>query len=503
MKRQVFGPMQFRPYPTPPTGTFVCLAGAEDAHFRSLLLQMKSKCCLLSFYHLRRQLSRGKDSLQRLKDELLQFDYVYMDSGGYTLQQIVKRGKLAGENLKSYINDYYDMAEELRDYVHVFGAVDCIAPEQGFSYDDMDKYVYQAYERGIHIAPTVFAGERRQDVIDSGYLHKFDIVGIGSSTKTNLHLKSMVSMLKKTGIKIHGYAMTKQDEFRYYPFFSVDSLTWFGGQKFGSTYVFKNGRMRTYGLQYKERIRRELHHVIKEHGINEELIAKDKFIPGKPISLNQEIYDEIHKLNLVAWVDLAAFYRKSLRRAYWNQQARVLMDEEGNRIAEAAPISTELQAMDTPEGESQPVYQAVASVPREVGDVLGNAGQPIHRVLPLRCNDCFMADKGCPKYKVNSDCSISFTELFQISARKDAIQESAYHILELQFERIQRAALFEKGAEGTLDHNLSHEISRYFGMLKDLKYLSETTSSIRITATGAAATGAASGGGILSQLLKG
>lgn len=118
--------------------------------------------------------------------------------------------------------------------------------------------------------------------------------------------------------------------------------------------------------------------------------------------------------------------------------------------------------------------------------------------LPLSCDSCFARDKGCPSYQPGAECSLNFDKLFKNIQRVEALKEAAFDIFSLQYERIQRAAHFERTAGGIIDPVLSQEIATFFDMMKTLKINSRDTFSI--TATGKAAEQLAKKEGIFSSL---
>lgn len=498
---QRHGHMIFRPYPTG-VGTTVILCGAEVKIFRRMMIDHGVKACLLSYYYLRDVLAEGKDKIEVIQQDLLNFDYVYVDSGGYTLQQAVDRGDL-NVSLHEYIDEYYGFAEKMRNYVTVFGAVDSVSVAHGFTANDMDDRVHEAYDRGIHVAPTVFPHDDLEGIRRSGYLGKFDLIGLSGGANKESRNKAIrvFGLLKRSGVRVHGYAMTARDDFRYFRFFSVDSLTWLGGMRFGSTYIFNNGRIKTFNLKYKDRIRPQLVAVCKEFGIDFDEVMQDK-------------WRAINQVNLVAWHKLSEHHRMSISRAYWIAEEPMLVNEQGDYMGQedtsellSALSSHSLQApaVDQPgsvmEAEVVPADDDYDDV-RDLTDVSpGATALAVQRTLPMQCDTCYLQDKGCPKAAPGADCSIKFAELFEVSTRNVAIKESAYQVLELQFERVMRGAFIEKANEGVLDSNLSHEITRYFNLLAATKSLQAKTSSLSISASGDAASQAAGQGGILSQLL--
>jgi hypothetical protein len=149
---QVFNGMEFRPYPD--VGQVVLLAGAEGSYFRKLMISMGVKGCLLSYFYLRQKLKQGQENMVDVLEDLKAFDFVFLDSGGFTLQQAVKQSKL-DVTLAAYTEEYYGFCREYRRHFTVLGAVD--AHSDDFSYSDMVSWFLRAPEYKIHVAPTLLA----------------------------------------------------------------------------------------------------------------------------------------------------------------------------------------------------------------------------------------------------------------------------------------------------------------------------------------------------------
>lgn len=121
--------------------------------------------------------------------------------------------------------------------------------------------------------------------------------------------------------------------------------------------------------------------------------------------------------------------------------------------------------------------------------------------LPLKCDSCFAREKGCPSYQQGADCSLNFDRLFKSVNQLDALKEATFNIFQLQYERIQRAAHFERSSGGIIDPILSQEIATFFDMMKTLKV--NPKDSLSFTATGKVAEQIAKKGGIFSSLTDG
>jgi hypothetical protein len=531
--------MEFKPYPS--VGQVVLLAGAEGAYFRKLMISMGVKGCLLSYYYLRTKLRQGQENMSDVLADLEHFDFVFLDSGGYTLQLAVQQNKL-NVSLKDYVKEFYAFAHEYRRYFTVFGAVDAHVEGTDFDFDTMVSTYFEAIDNKIHVAPTVTPELSLQKWIHLNVYKSFDYVAYNRAFQSNKfkgEMRQHLMVAHKNKVRTHGYAMTKQEDFRGFNFSSVDSLTWLGGQKYGTTYVFRAGKMRTFGLDYKSRVRRRLVNVCRKYDIDFKAVMNDE-------------YKEVNKLNLIAWMELDEHQRiVGKRRAYWLKQRGMIMSNDGEIIsnatsaedllAELAAEKDTTQIMQAPEEiptigpEPSMETPRVEVIPRKKSakdslapvsafketnalDVMDELDEmtprssslptkasSLSRALPLQCNTCLISDR-CPKMEANSACRISFAGIFrQHESVEDALPGSANEVLQLQYERVMRASLFERADGGALDQQLSAEISRYFSMLHSLKSLGEKPKdSLTITAGGnaASALAASGGGGMLQGLLQ-
>ena len=218
MRLQTINGMGFRPYPTDSPGTLICLAGSEAKEYINMFIDMRVQSILGSFFYLRRKFKRNKDLIKRLKDEYSCFDYIFMDSGGYTLQQESRRGKLK-VSLKDYIKEYRDFAMEMQGHVTVFGAIDSL--EDKYDFEDYMEHVYDFRDNGIHIAPTVFINTDWKLVKKYKLTGNFDIMGLSGARFSRAMAINQFNRLKKDGVKVHGYAATSQEHFQFFNKFLI------------------------------------------------------------------------------------------------------------------------------------------------------------------------------------------------------------------------------------------------------------------------------------------
>lgn len=110
--------------------------------------------------------------------------------------------------------------------------------------------------------------------------------------------------------------------------------------------------------------------------------------------------------------------------------------------------------------------------------------------IGINCDSCYMSEK-CPLYKANTECGIDW------KTQKPETVEGYYDFLiEIQRERIQRAAVFEKVDGGVPDVGLSGEIDRLAGLVDGKVNINRERFSLNVEASGPSV----GGGGILAKL---
>lgn len=111
--------------------------------------------------------------------------------------------------------------------------------------------------------------------------------------------------------------------------------------------------------------------------------------------------------------------------------------------------------------------------------------------IGINCDSCYMADK-CPLFKRGYACAIDWGT----NKPKNATEFMDF-LINVQYERVRRASVFEKIDGGVPDANLSNEMDRLSGYIASKDSLGQDRLSINVEAKGK------SGGGILASLFGG
>lgn len=113
--------------------------------------------------------------------------------------------------------------------------------------------------------------------------------------------------------------------------------------------------------------------------------------------------------------------------------------------------------------------------------------------IGVNCDSCYMYDK-CPLYKKGYVCGIDWG-----SNKPATPSDFMDFLINTQYERVRRSAVFEKIDGGVPDAGLSNEIDRLHDLVASKTEMGRERLSINVEATGSSLPKAASGG-ILSKL---
>ena len=116
--------------------------------------------------------------------------------------------------------------------------------------------------------------------------------------------------------------------------------------------------------------------------------------------------------------------------------------------------------------------------------------------IGINCDSCYMYDK-CPLYKKGYACGIKWD-----TNKPNTPAEFMDFLINTQYERVRRSAVFEKIDGGVPDVGLSSEIDRLHDLVASKTEMGRERFSLSVEATGAAPQ-SNSGGGILAKLFGG
>ena len=196
-----------------------------------------------------------------------------------------------------YIEAYVKWLREHKEYIYSAANLDIDKIVGERIVDKWNKKYFEPLEKeGIqivyvaHEAPGEATAMRRF----KEYCRRYQYVGINQSQKQ--YAAQIYQMAKQFHCRVHGFAWTELGLVRHYPFFSLDSVTWLGGVRFGTTYDYDGKNFRT--IDYKHKYRRKARRILYEkNGVDY-------------IGVLNEERKAINRMNLLGWMGFRKEYLK-------------------------------------------------------------------------------------------------------------------------------------------------------------------------------------------------
>lgn len=417
-------------------GVKVCFAGCESTQVRGDLYRIGVRNILMSYYYLKGWLRKA--SVQEIAEDLGRFDFLFLDSGGLTLLQLLQEGRKSPLTLNQYAEQYYT---DLEKFGHLFaGCAEVDIDDLGRDY--MEERRNGLQDKGIPMVPVIQPHHPVDFYDDLGWFDRYPYIAVGSALLTDPkhagYMNRLFKISEERGVMLHGRGATTADIVRKSPFYSVDSTSWRSGSRYGITMVFQNGRIRNYDKAKKD-VRKRYKRRFEENGLNWDEIDNDKC-------------REVDLMNALAWRQWADYVKYSASRSYW------LTDEERD-----ASLKLKSEAFNT-EGLIDRQASIERAKARRLATVANaNYDDRAHEIL--HCDTCAMEGR-CPRFQKGQPCGYDVNVKLETHAD---YQKAVSTLIEVEYGRAMTGALFEKLGGGQLDANVSNEFVRLMGMVQQAK----------------------------------
>ena len=111
--------------------------------------------------------------------------------------------------------------------------------------------IVKQYGDGADIIMTPHLYKTERDIRRIAEMTSY--LGCDGADDTHPFWTHLMPTMKELKLRVHGWAVTDNKSIKRMPFYSVDSTTWLGGAKYGSTYHYVgNWEMSTLPYQNKE-----------------------------------------------------------------------------------------------------------------------------------------------------------------------------------------------------------------------------------------------------------
>ncbi len=419
--------------------------GAEIPGWRKLLAQAGARHASLSYMGLRRRTTFTRPWM--IDDKFPENMQVLLDSGCHTVNK--NPDKYADDELMTIAEHYYDWA-----YANAYRL------EAVIEFDALQLGPQWISGRRAFHAPSFNGkftpvwhpehGLAELELLAAAYPR----VAIGQTALDGRDLAPLLAVLvRETGVKLHGMAMTKPDVLRDVPFATISSTSWLSPGQYGDTIIWTGGKLKRYPAKYKARARASHIREIQDAGLDPDKIQADDST-------------EVVRLALWSWEQFMTAH---------NTMGVTASPEPAPR--DNTETTTEPVATPTPETRNpirrredkihlpflahrteNEVYTDENGVrqTREI-PVLGTSGRTL-----VNCRSCYIRTV-CDAYEPDAECKYEIPISLRTSTERRAADDTVEEIL---LERALRGVLIEQANGGYVDGNVSAEFDRYIRFKK-------------------------------------
>jgi len=193
----------------------------------------------------------------------------------------------------------------------------------------------------------------------------------------------LIEMGRKYKRKVHGFAMTKPDYIRRFPFYSVDSTSWKAGSKYGITYYLIGNKIEATN---DKGVRRRIMNFdyFKPYEVKWEEVLKDK-------------NEEVDKINAITWIEYGKWLNENQQGKYWEES--IVSGGESPIVQGAKP---KMLPPEETRGKINEIRQRPEVKEKWLESMKNNLFNfktgKYSKKLPLYCNNCY-AGKKCQFYQ--------------------------------------------------------------------------------------------------------
>lgn len=206
---------------------------------------------LVSYHYFR----KNKKGFMEILDEINSRDGVFMvDSGAFSFIHALGSRELKIDEWVEFIEEYVQFCTDNHNKLFCVANFDI---DNIVGREQVEKWNEKYFEPLNKLLDVIFVVQRDVNgwYHDSRGLHRlkeylshYEYVGVNASMKDSV--TRVTQSARVTRSRIHGLAWTDKATLEN-PVFSVDSSTWLGGQRYGSTYTYDGKNFRT--IDYKNK----------------------------------------------------------------------------------------------------------------------------------------------------------------------------------------------------------------------------------------------------------
>ncbi|MFI6512922.1 hypothetical protein ACIBCT_35435 [Streptosporangium sp. NPDC050855] len=442
-------------------------AGAEIPSWRILLHSQGVRHVSLSFIGLSRRVKFSRPWL--LSTKFGEDTEILLDSGGYSVR--ANPGKY---DLPDLAAKYQSFVETNLDRVSLVTEWDVPQAPADIATIAGDKYlpIWHAEDGLPHLRELADAHGR---------------VGVPQTSVGGRDIMPVLRSLARSGVKLHGVAMTKPEVLEALPWDSVSSTSWLSPAQYNDTIVWTGNALKRYPKKYAEQARKRHRQLFTKNGFDPELIESGDS-------------NELLRLSLWSWQQYID---------HLNGRKLVTVDTESRGWSFA---ENDDETVDNPPSEARkrlatPRRREAAKIAPGFGieeveqRVVGEDGNFTTRKIGLinvsgesqrLCDTCFLSPS-CQEFDPGSTCAYKLPVEARTVEQLQRIREMG---IEIQAQRVATMYAAEQQEGGYADPNLSRELELLDKMIEKKVAAENEGFSMTIKASGRAAAGT----GLVGQL---
>ncbi len=246
-----------------------------------------------------------------------------IDSGAHTLQVSMHKppyNTWKQADLEKYVADYADWLDKNRKYVFAAVELDIAYPinvvagkQPNDPYGDTivdgwrKKYFLPLQQSGVNIIYVWHTSQGYQGWED--LCANFPYVGLPGEMSKQADFNTYLTVAKRYLTKVHGFAATKQSDFRDFPWYSIDSTTWKAGEIYGTlpVWIERNQKLKFVAKGEREPYRQ----VFDLQGLDANKIIQDTD------------YQEVTRSSLKSMVGMENFYKERFKNRVFYYELRM------------------------------------------------------------------------------------------------------------------------------------------------------------------------------------
>lgn len=264
------------------------------------LLEFGIREILVSYFYMRKSLPYYDGVLDKLHKEKGLF---MTDSGAFSFMAsgVIKDEMYTEKYWLPYLEEYVDWLWKHKDKIFVAANLDLDKIVGREVVDKWNRKYFEPLEKAglqiVYVAHENDTDDKHAIKHFGQYCKRYKYVGINQSQKE--YASHFYQMAKHHNVRVHGFAWTEMNIVKHYPFFSLDSTTWLGGVRYGTTYDYDGKNFRTIDYKHKY-IRKSRRLKYRKIGVSlDDVLGEEKRKP-------------INRMNLLGWV---GFRKEFLRMA--------------------------------------------------------------------------------------------------------------------------------------------------------------------------------------------